>query len=121
MQYGITKLLIGSNNCLDISQEEFEEAKIAKHSLVEVLSIEEKHNLILDNYAEYESELLGLGLKRMLFSDRNWSSFESEIHIVGRRLINLLTTCRLISRSGSSQFELNLWKERRKDGGLKSA
>jgi len=95
MQHGITKLFIGSNNFLEISDREFDEAKVAKQNLLEVLSIEEKFNLILENYAEYENELLTLSLKHMIFSGRDWSSFENEIHIISRRLINLLTICRL--------------------------
>ena len=95
MQYGITKLFLGYKNFLEISGDEFEEVKTAKRSLLEMLSIEEKLNLILENHAEFERELLGLGLNHMMFFSYGWSTFQNEIHLINRRLINLLTTCRL--------------------------
>lgn len=95
MEYGITKRLIGQPNFLEISREKFDEAKVANESLGETLRIEEKFNIILENYREFESELLSLCLNQAIFSNRTWSSFQNEIHIVNRRVLNLLTTCRL--------------------------
>lgn len=95
MQYGITKRLIGHQNFLEISRENFDEAKMAHDCLGEALRIEEKFNIILENYREFESELLSLCLNFAIFSDRTWSSFQNEIHIVNRRVLNLLTTSRL--------------------------
>ena len=95
MQYGITKRLIGHQNFLEISRENFDEAKMAHDCLGEALRLEEKFNIILENYREFESELLSLCLNFAIFSDRTWSSFQNEIHIVNRRVLNLLTTSRL--------------------------
>src|ERR1044072_2560892 len=95
MQYGITKLVISCNHLLEISRQEFDEARFAKRSLVDALGIEEKLDIVLENYAEYEKELLELSLKNAIFSDRNWSSFQTERRAIDRRLVNLLTACRL--------------------------
>lgn len=95
MPYGITKLTFGQHPFLDISRDEYESTKVAKHNLVEVLNVEEKLDLILENYVEFERELLEGSLNNMVFSDRDWSSSIQEIHLTSRRLINLLTTCRL--------------------------
>jgi hypothetical protein len=95
MKYGITKLTLGQNPFLDISPDEYREAKVARQNLMEVLDVEEKLNLVLENYVEFERELLSGSLNHMVFSDRDWSSSIGEIHLINRRLINLLTTCRL--------------------------
>jgi len=95
MQYGITKHFVGYKNFLEISKDEFNEAKAASRNLLEVLSIEEKFNLVLENYVEYEREMLGLSLSHLVFFSFDWSSLQNDIQSINRRLINLLTTCRL--------------------------
>lgn len=95
MRYGITKTVLSCNDFIEISREEYENARTAKQKLAEALNIEEKINFVLENYVEYEQELLNSSLDYMMFSGRDWSSFINEIHTVNRRLINLLTTCRL--------------------------
>lgn len=63
--------------------------------MFEVLSVEEKLNIVLENFAEFERELMENSLNHMMFSGRDWTLSMDEIHKVNRRLINLLTTCRL--------------------------
>lgn len=95
MRYGITRLILGPKNFIEITSDKFEEAKKAQDNLLLALSMEEKINILLENYAEYEEELLRLTMHRMLFSQYEWSSFMDDINIVNRRLMNLLATCRL--------------------------
>ncbi|MBA2501454.1 MAG: hypothetical protein H0V27_01110 [Pyrinomonadaceae bacterium] len=93
MQYEITKLTFGEHPVIDISREEYDGAKVAKRNLLEVLSIEQKMNLILENYVEFERELLNSSLNSMMFYHHDWSSSVGEIHLINRRLMNLLATC----------------------------
>lgn len=95
MRYGITKTVLSCNNFIEVSRDEYETARAAKQKLAEALNIEEKINFVLENYVEYEQELLHSSLDYMMFSGRDWSSSIDEIHTINRRLINLLTTCRL--------------------------
>jgi hypothetical protein len=95
MQYSITKPFIGYTDFIEISCDEYEAVKIAKQNLLEALTIEEKFNLVLENYAEFERELLELSLNHMMVFDHDWFSFQREIYTINRRIINLLTTCRL--------------------------
>jgi hypothetical protein len=44
---------------IEISEAEFQTLKCAKESLITVLNIEEKFDAVLENYSEYERELLG--------------------------------------------------------------
>jgi hypothetical protein len=95
MQYGITRTVMSCERFLEISPNEFELGKMAARSLAKVLDIEQKLNIVLDNYFEFESELMLLSLQDILFAGRTWSSFQTERDKINRRLINLLTTCRL--------------------------
>jgi hypothetical protein len=88
--------LIGlKNHCVEISSEHFELLKLTRRQLFEALSIEDKLNLVLENYAEFEQEVFNRAVNNMLFSTDDWSLSIDEIHIINRRIINLLTTCRL--------------------------
>jgi hypothetical protein len=95
MQYWITKPFIGYRDFIEISLKEFEAAKTSKQNLLEALTIESKFNLVIENYAEYERELLELSLNHMMVSNHDWFSFQKEIYTINRKVINLLTTCRL--------------------------
>jgi hypothetical protein len=80
---------------IELSKEEFERMIEAKRRFIILLDIEEKFDIFIENYAEHEKELLSLTLRKSLFLDNNWLNTVSEIHIVNRRLANLLTTGRL--------------------------
>lgn len=94
-RYGITVLTMDVQFFLEISLEEFERIKSAKEKYFRVLGIEEKFDLLLQNYAEYERELIDLTLERMLHGFRDWSAAISDLYIINRRLANLLTVTRL--------------------------
>jgi hypothetical protein len=106
MRYGITKTVLGSKGFIEISREEYENARTAKQKLAEALNIEEKLNFILENYVEYERELLNSSLDSLMFAGRDWSYSVNEIHKINRRLINLLTTCRLYIDSTKHDIKL---------------
>jgi hypothetical protein len=80
---------------IELSEERYYQLKTARAYLFEMLSIEDKFNLVLENYAEFERELLNSSVSTMIFRKEDWSSHIDEIHLINRRLINLLTTCRL--------------------------
>jgi len=95
MRYGITRLHPNVDSFIELSAEAFALAKNSKFNFMMLLEIEEKLDIFLENYAEYERELLSLALQRSIFFDPSWSSVISDIHTVNRRLANLLTTGRL--------------------------
>jgi hypothetical protein len=95
MRYGITRLVLGCSQWVDLTPGEYEEAKTARARLFVVLGIEEKLNLVLENYAEFEQELQTLTLRHILFHDDDWSSVIGELQTINRRLTNFLSACRL--------------------------
>lgn len=74
------------------------------------LAIEEKFDLVVANYEEMERDILTLTLTHAVRDDFTLASMSSDRLLLGRRLVNLLTTCRLyidqvthsVSRSSTS-------------------
>lgn len=94
MQFGIVGIGPGAT-FRDISSEDFERLKTAKRGIVLVVAIEDKFDLVIANYEEFERDLLGLALHQMTYSDLTWSSMRYAMQLVNRRVVNLLTAARL--------------------------
>jgi hypothetical protein len=95
MRYGITTLVLGSPGLIEISNQDYENIKQARRILFEALYLEEKFDLLTENYIEYETDLLALSTRYMIFRDQNYSWFRREQNLISRRVINLLTACRM--------------------------
>jgi len=74
---------------------EYDRISRAKHALITTIAIEQKLDLLLENYVEYESELLDLAVRLIAFRDSQWHAFQRENLDVTRRLVNLLSAARL--------------------------
>ena len=75
MRYGITTLVLGHGNVVAISGERFQAVVQAKANFLAVLQLEEKFDLLLENYAELEQELLQLDLRFLVFGIQDWQGF----------------------------------------------
>ena len=95
MRHGITRLAGGQHPFLPLSQEEFRRIKKAKTCYMVVLGIEDKLDLLLENYTEFEKGLLFLSLRRGIFSDLDWGGLMDDMQVVNRRLANFLMSVRL--------------------------
>jgi hypothetical protein len=79
---------------IDISLDEFNRIKIAKDNLFTILGVEEKFDMLLQNYAEYEQALLTLAVGQTIGARLDRDAFSEATFLVNRRLANLLTLCR---------------------------
>ena len=93
MEYRIVRQVLGSKAFIPITEKEYQDIQTAKEGLVESLYLEEKYDLVLENFYEYEMELLRLSTHQMLFTNLSYSKFQNEINSVNRRIINLLSAC----------------------------
>jgi len=111
MRYGITRLAAGQHPFVPISQEEFTRIKKAKACYLVALGIEEKLDLLLENYIEFEEGLLSLSLRRGIFRDLDWDGLMDDIQVTNRRLANLLMSVRLytdqVKRNAAALFGRN--------------
>ncbi len=80
---------------IEITEDEYRAIAHAKDGLIMLIGVEQKFDLVLENYAEYERELLSLAVHQVVFRDMSYSSFQRDTLIVVRRLSNLLSSCRL--------------------------
>lgn len=59
------------------------------------MGLEEKLDLLIANYGEYETELLRLALDRSLHVRADWSTNRSDMQTINRRVVNVLSAARL--------------------------
>jgi hypothetical protein len=95
MQYEASGYLKVGAASLGISESRYSEIKLAKATCIFALEVEEKYALLLDNFFEFEGELLKLAEALAI-----WPNHDHEKSMLGRlaidrRLVNLLTACRL--------------------------
>lgn len=95
MKYLVTILTTGNNPELVINESKFEQLKKAKECLSEILSFEEKYELLLSNYMELEKECLLISAQKMVYEDNEYMNFFDIKLLFNQRIVNLLTTSRL--------------------------
>ena len=95
MKHCIHRGVLGNWPSLDISSENFQRLKQAKRALFILVGIEEKFEMLSQNYLEYEQLLLTLALEYMVSHSPEYSSMHDARSQINRRLANLLTMARL--------------------------
>jgi len=94
MKYLLGAGVIGPFPYVDLSPSEFEELRRWRSILLITQGIEEKFGLVLENFWELEETRLRLALRTtemMTGHDPFWYG----VFLLNRRLVNLLTTCRM--------------------------
>lgn len=95
MKYFIFYSTNGKTFQIEITQEEYLIFLSTRRNLFEILFLEEELDLVLENYIEYENELLSISSRQMLFSDFDYFSASKERNLITRRIANLLSSCRM--------------------------
>jgi hypothetical protein len=94
-KYFIGREVLGSSLLIDIDETEYCKVKRYKKCLTESLEIEEKFDIVIENYKEFELELLKIGLDDVLLSNQDWHYYISSRRLISRKFSNLLSACRL--------------------------
>lgn len=87
----------GSTDPLELSQAEFEAARKARSSHLTLLGIEEKFDILLESYFDYERAHLDLALRQMVSLDLSHPTLVADIRLINRRLLALLAAGKLYS------------------------
>lgn len=82
-------------NTIQIDEKIYNKTKEAKLNLSKLTSIEDKFDILLENYLEFEKELLIITLNYTYFNKWDYPHGQSNIKNINRRLINVLTTARM--------------------------
>lgn len=91
MRYGISKYPV----FIEIDENEYMQIKSAIKNLFEALFLEEKLDLVTSNFYEYETELLSIASRIMIYPSANYSSLNDDRITIGRRVANLTSSCRM--------------------------
>src|SRR5215467_1784110 len=92
--YKITTWEEQTTHYVVISAAEFQEIKIARANLLEALFIEEKMDIVIENYLEFETEILSSSARQMVQHDFSYFSAQSQRNLFSRRIMNFLSASR---------------------------
>ena len=105
MKYLISIAVSGSPHHIEIDEARYRLIADARASLFEALFLEEKLDLVTENYYEYETELLSMASRMMCFHDDDYFSLSRERNLVSRRVVNLLTAGRMYLDQSAQHFD----------------
>lgn len=94
MEYTLEPLTIGLRATVPLSEDEYRGIQSAKSSLALALSLEEKFDLVVENYLELEESLVATGIRHMVIAGWDYRQVQVERGLFNRRLVNLLTAAR---------------------------
>ena len=94
MDYGIRRFAFGTGEVLAISSDEYKQLADARERLLDALFLEQKFDLLIEDFLEWETELLSSTARYMVHGEPNSEWFAAERSILNRRFINLLAVCR---------------------------
>ncbi len=77
-----------------MKEDEYRELATSKAGLLEALFIEEKFDLLMDNYLELETTLLESTARHTVLRHQGYQWFQVQRNLINRRLVNLLSACR---------------------------
>ena len=93
--YVLTRRAVGPQPNIEINVTRYAALKDALMVQRVALEIEQKFDLVMANYEEFEREILAVTLAYMVRPKLTWSSMSSARLLLNRRIANLLSTCRL--------------------------
>jgi hypothetical protein len=95
MRYVLRKCILGRVPEVEITEDEYVGLETARNVLSGALAIEEKYEILIANYLDFEKEMLGLTAEDMIRSGIDYPDmFEVRLRL-NTRLVNLLTAARL--------------------------
>lgn len=95
MNYILHSNILGQNSKIDISEQKYNELKKSKGVLFNALEIEEKYEIILSSYLDFEQKILSITAKCMVHGHLGYSDFFEIRLSLNVKLINLLTAVKL--------------------------
>lgn len=95
MPFALTKAVLGYGVLVDISEKEYQAISDSKNGLFEALYLEQKMDIVVEDYIEFEMELLASTTRQMVNRNQDYSWFQEEGNKINRRLVNLLSACKL--------------------------
>ena len=93
--YVLTRWALGNQPKIEIGAAQYAALKDALEIQGVALEIEERFNLVMTNYEEFEREILTTTLAYMVRTNPTWGGMFSDRLLLNRRIVNLLNTGKL--------------------------
>ncbi len=90
MEYGLARRVLDTLAFVSFTESEFQEIKLAREGLRECLFMEEKFDLLIENYFELETTLFEIAARNMVRHQQDYRSIHLERNLIDRRIVNLL-------------------------------
>ncbi len=94
LKYYVNKPTAGTPE-VEIDSALYQSCKESKTVLTNCLSIEEKYEILLSNYLEFENQILQIATENMVRGHVDYSAFFDLRLVLNMRVVNLLTSARL--------------------------
>lgn len=124
MVYQLRTWAMGHQKSVEITANEYARIVAALNRIYLAADIEEKLDLLLENYFEYERDVLELALRDNLFRGLDYSRERGETQLVNRRTVNLLAAARLyidqLKHAASQYFASDQGRKQEVDGFFQS-
>ena len=95
MNYLITPNVTNSTGPLEISKSEYRFLRDARKNILESVYLEEKLDLLLENFNEFECTALSIASQHSVFSNLDYFSINFDRNLLSRRFVNLLSSGRM--------------------------
>ena len=105
MKYQITEDVLENSPVVEISKDLFESLRIARNTLSQALYLEEKYELLLKSYFEWEQTIAIVNLYNMTYRMSGYEDFFEHRININLKLITLLTVSRLYIKHTQSHLK----------------
>lgn len=95
MHYSIVAYSNGRTWNVEVTSDQHDDIKRAMLGLLRILGMEEKFDMLAENYDELEASLESASRRSTLFGRPGWGEFTAEIYTTVRRLNNFMSAARL--------------------------
>ena len=93
MKYFVSEYLKIDKNSKEIYKSRYDSCMKAFNDISQAIFLEEKFDFVLENYSEYEKDLLTIAWDSILFLSKRTITETGYRNLITRRIINLLGTC----------------------------
>jgi hypothetical protein len=93
-RYQLVRRALNCSCSVNLTEKEYDDILDARRKLLLSLYIEENFDLLLNNYLEFETNLVEMAARMMVKQTTKYAGFQAERRLINRLLINLLTASR---------------------------
>ena len=87
MRYGLKNEVLGNFPFYKLTKEQYDECQFLVDCLQKIVTIEEIYGLLIENYREFEMEILECSLQKIIYTNPDMDKTRTGISHINRRII----------------------------------